>query len=347
MLIIGGYTESIEGSTSSKARGISVYDFFPSDGRIEFLGFTPAINPSYLITDGKRGIVFAVRETEDERAGLTAHRIKRNKSGKVYFEQLADIDLPGKGPCHLSFAEKTVLVASYNSGHVHVVSRDEETGLGELLQTIELTPSTPEAKPHAHCTLYLPAKKQVLVCDLGDDKLKVFDRADDGLLTERPDLALGFAKGEGIRHIALHPDGDLAVVNGEKVGHVHLLDLSGEKPMRATVINALPERVVDQAQGAAIKIGKNGKMVYVSERAFSVVNVLRIDERAKKLVNRDAYPSGGESPRDLTVSPDGEWLLTANTGDHTVGVFRIDPRGGLAHYHTFKKVPSPTCLAWM
>jgi len=348
MLIVGGYTENIEGNTSAKARGISVYDFFPSEGRIQFLGFTPADNPSYVITDRKRSIVYAVHELPEERgAGVSAHRISRNQKGKVRFEQLSKTDLPGDGPCHLAFAGNTVLVSSYNSGHLHVVSRKEDGSLGEMLQTIKLSANQAERPPHAHCTVYLADRNQVLLCDKGDDRLKVFDRAEDGRLTERPELALTFPEHEGPRHIALHPDGQLAVVNGECVGRVHLVDLSGEKPLRANVANALPERVIDEAKGAAIKIGTNGKMVYVSDRAFSVVTALRIDERDKKLVVRDTFPSGGESPRDVSVSPKGEWLLSANTADHSVGVFRIGSRGELVHYHTFKKVPSPTCLAWL
>jgi 6-phosphogluconolactonase (cycloisomerase 2 family) len=49
----------------------------------------------------------------------------------------------------------------------------------------------------------------------------------------------------------------------------------------------------------------------------------------------------------VLVAPKGQWLLAANTNDSTVGVFRIDPRGGLIHYHTFRKVPSPTSFAWL
>ncbi len=348
MLLIGGYTNHDNPAVpKGKARGISAYDFFPTDGRIQFLGFAPAVNPSYLLTDRKRSIVYAVRETtEQQGAGVTAHKITRDKRGKVKFELLSDIPLLGDAPCHLSFAGNTLLISSYDSGTLHVIKRQEDGRLGKELQTITLTAQAGK-QAHPHCTVFVPEKNWVLLVDLGDDKLKVFNRGQDGQLTYLPEADLAFPDGEGPRQVALHPEGNLAVVNGERVGRIHLIDLSGDKPLRANVANALPERVIEEANGAAIKLSTNGKMVYASDRAFSVVTVLRIDERDKKLVVRDTYPSGGESPRDLSPSPKGEWLLTANTIDSTVGVFRIDPRGGLAHYHTFKKVPSPTCLAWL
>ncbi|TXF89660.1 lactonase family protein [Neolewinella aurantiaca] len=348
MLIIGGYTERMDEDTPGKARGISVYDFFPSEGRIQFLGFTPAKNPSYVITDRKRSVVYAALENDQgEGAGVSAHKVNRSKQGKVWFDDLGKVDLPGDGPCHLSFAKNTVLVSSYGSGHLHVIRREEDGSLGEIIQTIALSSEDTDRGPHAHCTAYHEAREQVFLCDKGDDKLKVFDRAEDGTLTERPELALDFQEHQGPRHITLHPDGQLAVVNAELIGHVHLIDLSGEKPLRANRMNYLPERVLDEASGAAIRLSTNGKMIYTSDRTYSVVTALRIDEKAKKIVLRDTYPSGGESPRDLNLSPSGEWLLTANTADHTVGVFRVDPRGALTHYHTFKKVPSPTCFAWL
>jgi len=348
MLLVGGYSTDIPQGPKGKARGISAYDFFPVDGRIEFLGFAPAINPSYLLTDRKRDIVYAVRETNgSNNAGVTAHKISRNKRGKVKFELLSDLPLASDDPCHLAFAGETLLVSSYSSGHLHVIERKEDGSLGAEIQTITLESAGEGKTPHAHCALLVPKKNWVLLCDLGNDQLKVFDRAEDGLLTARPELDLQFQDGEGPRHIVLHPDGDLAVVNGENIAHIHLIDLTGDKPLRATVANALPERVIDEANGAAVRIGTNGKMIYASDRAFSVITVLRIDERAKKLVVRDTFPSGGESPRDVIIAPKGQWLLTANTHDSTIGVFRIDPRGGLIHYHTFRKVPSPTSFAWL
>ncbi|WP_020567669.1 lactonase family protein [Neolewinella persica] len=348
MLLVGGYTTNIPQGPKGKARGISAYDFFPTDGRIEFLGFTPALDPSYLLTDRKRSIVYAVQEVAGNgSAGVTAHKISRNNRGKIKFELISDFTLASEDPCHLAFAGNTLLVSSFSSGHLHVIERQEDGRLGAELQTVTLEASKEGKMAHAHCALLVPKKNWVLVCDLGNDLLKVYDRAEDGTLTGRPELDLPFQEGHGPRHIALHPEGDLAVVNGENVGQVHLIDVSGDRPLRATTANALPERVIEEASGAAIRFGSSGKMIYTSDRTFSVVTVLRVDERGKKLVVRDTFPSGGESPRDLIVSPNDQWLLTANTHDSTVGVFRIDPRGGLVHHHTFRKVPSPSSLAWL
>lgn len=343
MLLIGGYTEP-----DGKARGISAYDFSPSQGGIHFLGFTPAVNPSYLLTDQKRSIVYSVREKgADAGAAVVAHGVQRGKGRRATFTPLGETALPGCDPCHLAFADDTLLVSSYTSGHLHVVRRQPDGRPGELLQTINLKTRNENRDPHAHCATYVARRNQVLVCDLGDDRLKFYDRGADGTLTPREDLYLAFPDGEGPRHLAVAPDASFAVINGEKCARVHLVDLTADRPYCVTHNNFLPERLLDQSWGAAIRLSANGKMIYVSERTFSVVTTLRVDQQAGKLVMRDSYPSGGEGPRDIILSPAGDWLLTANEQDHTVGVFRVAPKGGLTHYHTFKKVPSPTALAWL
>ena len=348
MVLIGGYTERMDADTPGKARGISAYDFHPgAGGELHFLGFAPAVNPSYLRPDRKRGVVYAVSERESSNhACVTAHRVRRNRKGKVEFEKISEVLIKGDHPCQLTLAGGTLLVSSYTNGMLHVIGRAQDGALTEVLQDIQLTTSTGRG-PHAHCTAYDRARQRVYLCDLGDDKLKTFTRAEDGRLTHVPGLDLSFATGEGPRHVVLHADGDHALVNGECIGVVHLVDLTGEAgPAIVHTANALPERVIDEASGAAIRIGPKGKMVYVSDRTFSVINRLRLDVKAGKLSFRDSYASGGESPRDFSISADGEWLLAANSVDSTVGVFRVDPKGNLTHYRTVKGVPTPTSIAW-
>ncbi len=347
MLLVGGYTTAEEGTPGAKARGISAYDFSSTDGSLRFLGYAPAVNPSYLITDRRRDIVYAVREvSQSAGAALTAHRVSQDRRGKVSFELISEHTLAGDDPCHLAFAGNAIVVSCYTSGTLFVFSRREDGAIDEEIQQLTLS-STNGNPSRAHCAAFQESKDRLLVCDMGAQQLAVFDRGEDGLFLHQKDKDLTFKDASGPRHIALHPEGKLAVVNGEHLGVVHLLDVSGEKPLIFHTANALPERVIDEANGAAIRLGHNGKMVYCSDRAFSVLNSLRIDERAKKLIFRDTFPSGGEHPRDLAISPSGEWLLAANTMDHTIGVFRIDPKGSLIHYHTFKKIPSPTSLAWI
>ncbi len=346
LLLVGGYTIKMSDDAPGKARGISAYDFSVRDGHLEYRGFGTAINPSYILTDDKRQLVHAVRECPDEfDPGVSTFKVTRAKGGKISFEHLGDVTLSGDHPCHLAFAGRTLIVSCYTSGSVHVFSVRDDGTPGESLQRLQLEPR--QREPHAHCALYDGPRSRVYICDLGSDCLRTFDRDQDGRLTERPEFSIDFAGGDGPRHLAMHPSGDYLLVNCEHRGRVAMLDLRGEGPREIVNVPSLPERAVEGASGAALRLGHGGRNLYVSERNYSVITSLRVELQRPDLQLRDTVPSGGLRPRDIILSPDDRWLLAANLKDHSLGVFQVGPGGGLRLNHIVKKVPSPTSLCWM
>ena len=333
--------------TPGKARGISIYDFDPHEGRINFNVFVKDDNPSYVITDRARSIIYSVCEhAAGEGAAVCAHKVKPGKEGKARIEAIGKVDLQGSDPCHLSFADRSLAISCYSSGQLIIVPLAKDGSLTEVSQTFDFNTSN-QRDSHIHCSVYQAAQQRLLITDLGDDKIKVLERKADGAFTYAADLDVAVHDCHGPRHITIQPNGHYAVVNGECRGFVHLLDISQRTIRRVHSVGALPERVVDQAKGAALRMCNKGKMVYVSDRNFHVINALRLDRRSGALRFRHSTPSGGEHPRDFILSPDGEWLLTANLKSSSVGVFKVDPKGALTHYHTFAKVPTPTSLAWL
>ncbi|MBB4078542.1 6-phosphogluconolactonase [Lewinella aquimaris] len=348
LLLVGAYTLDMEDGVPGRARGISAYDFYAGEGRLEFRGYTPTVNPSYLWVDEARKIVYAIRECPQEGGpGVVAYRVIRERNRSVTFEKINDVHTPGDHPCHLMGIDDTLVVSSYTSGTLDVFARGTEGELGEHLQHIELPPVRPGHPPRAHCTAFDRRRNRAYVCDLGSDRLLVFDRSGDGCLTLLADHGVELPEGSGPRHLALHPSGDYATIICEYHGITLLVDLKEDKPRLVKSALYLPERAVDRASGAAITTDASGKNVYVSDRKYSVVTALRLDVREPRYQPRDTYPSGGERPRDINLSPDGQWLLTANVSDHTIGVFRVQAGGVLQLHHVVKKVPSPTCLKWM
>ena len=348
LLLVGAYTIDMNEDAPGKARGISAYDFSPASGQLTFRGYAPTTNPSYLWIDEKRRMVYAVRECPDpDGPAVVAFQLARRKDGSVAFTPAGESRLHGDHPCHLVGIGDTLVVSSYTSGTVDVFAKGADGIPGELLQHITLHLAGTNEQPHAHCAAYDARRNRVYICDLGGDRLRVFQREVDGRLTALREHGIDFAHGAGPRHIALHPGGDFAVVVCELKGICALIDLRPERPRIVHHTLYLPERVMDQASGAAIRMDEAGKNVYVSDRNFSVVTALRLDVHAPSLTTRETYPSGGDRPRDIGLSPNGQWLLTGNLKDHTIGVFRRGAGGGLQLHHVVRKVPSPTCLKWL
>ena len=351
LLLVGAYTKDMDELTPGRARGVSAYDFAPATGQLTFRGFVATTNPSYLWIDRDHRVVYAVRECpHDDGAAVVAFRVVRQPDRRIAFESLGEALLEGDHPCHLVGVDRTLIVCSYTSGTVDVFARNGGQGPGALLQHIELPGAGARADqpPRAHCAAFDPRRNRVYICDLGSNRLRVFDRRPtDGWLTLLPDHGLDFDHGTGPRHITLHPGGDYATVVCELRGICVLVDLRQDRPRFVHSIPYLPERALEEASGAAIRTGAAGRHLYVSDRTFSVITALRLDVQQGRLTARETYPSGGERPRDLVVSPDGDWLIAGNLKDHSLGVFRRSPGGGLKLYHVVKKVPSPTCLKWL
>lgn len=346
LLLVGGYTLDMGPEVPGRARGISAYDCSDQDGSLTLRGEVEAINPSYLTVDSRLKVVYAVREcTKKDGAGVAAYRIKRESGQRIHFELLSDHGLAGDHPCHLTIAERSLIVSSYTSGTIHVFSLTEEGAIEGLIQEVDI--NTARGESHAHCAAYDPLHSRVYVCDLGADKVVAFDRSPDGKLHYLPKADLLFPEGAGPRHIVLSSDGQNGFVNCELKGLLYLLRLSDAGPAIVDQTLYLPERACPDASGAALRLAPSGRDVYVSDRTFSLITALKFDPSKSKVKFRDTYPSGGERPRDFDLSPDGQWLLAANTKDHKLATFKVGPKGGLNLYQVTTQVPSPTSVAWL
>ncbi len=354
VLLVGGYTQDQGPDTPGKAKGISAYEFLPGEGRLDFRGYTSSLNPSYLAVDGKRKIVYAVNEAgNSEGAAVVAYRVHRQGS-KIRFKEIGRQPVAGDHPCFLTIADRTLLVCSYSSGHLHVYPLDEDGNVGTSRQDIHLRDGKPHGHEcrdtsHAHSVAFDARRDRLYVCDLGCDRLTCFGRGDRKEWVPLPDCTLLLPPngGGGPRHIVLHPNGENAVVDCELLGKAHLLELRDGAPTLIHTENYLPERVEDQAHGAAIRLSPDGKNVFVSDRQFSVITTLRIDERSRSLSFRDTTPCGGEHPRDIILTPDGKWLLSANLASHSISIFATTPKGVLKLMRTNTGIPSPTSMAWL
>ena len=352
ILLTGGYTQRVGEDIEGRAKGISAYAFRPHDGDLRFMGYAPADNPSYLITSRRQGntIVYAVRELAAAAgAGVTAHRLEE-RNGKAVFTLLSEQPLEADDPCHLTVMGDFLVVAGYTSGTLHVLPIHPDGSLGPTVSRLPLLGGGPDderqQQAHAHCVACDPRRSRLYVTDLGSDLVRVFDLSDTGTLHPLPDLNLTIPPGGGPRHIALHPNGDLAVVNCEMKAKVHLVDLTTHPLRIVTTENYLPERVADRASGAAVRLTPDGRYAYVSDRAFGVITQLSLQARKHKLRFQDTVESGGDKPRDFNLSPDGKWLVAANMQSHNLAVFAVGSKGELTHYRTVTGVPSPTCVGW-
>ena len=76
---------------------------------------------------------------------------------------------------------------------------------------------------------------------------------------------------------------------------------------------------------AAIRLFKNH--LYISIRGSDEIVVLEITDSEPRIIQRCS--SGGKHPRDIALSPDGKFLLSANRNSGDVIAFPIDKKTGI------------------
>lgn len=258
------------------------------------------------------------------------------------------------GPCHLVVdgSGSTVVVAHYTAGVVTALPIASNGSLGVPRSVMRhggrsVHPTRQEAS-HPHSVTLSPDNRFIIVCDLGEDR--VYSYALDAaaaLLSPAQSPWVAAAPGAGPRHAAFASDGRHVFVLNELgntlVAYRYAADTGALKEVGA--IGTLPEGYAGESTTAEVKVHPHGPWVYASNRGHDSLAVLAFDGSTEKLSSRDLVPTGGRTPRNFALSPDGQWLVVANQNSHELRVFRCNPdTGELMANGDPVSVPSPVCV---
>jgi 6-phosphogluconolactonase len=336
-VFVGCYTSESGGG----GEGIGLLSRDPATGALSSLGLaarTPS--PSFLARHPVLPVLYAVNELDE--GTVSCWSVAEDGS----LTALAVQSTAGEHPCHLAVSAdgRHLLAANYGSGSVAVFPLDDAGVPGERTDLAALDGKGPDpdrqAGPHAHMVAPDPYSPEVLVVDLGADRVRRY-RLDpvSGRLSTQP-TAVVTEPGTGPRHLTRHPDGALLLV-GELGGTLTWFrpDPDGGR-LRA-------EGDVVTSSGAApvypseIVVGADGRFVHVGNRGPDTVSTFAWDGSTASLVSE--VPTGGAWPRHLALV--GDHLYVANERSHSVSAFRVDPATGVpAPVGEPTAQPSPTCI---
>lgn len=347
--------------TSGKSKGIYVSRFDPVTGKLtepELAAETK--NPSFLALHPTGKFLYAVGEVNDalgQRAGAVNAYSLDARTGKL--TPLNQQTSGGTGPCHVAVdaTGKCVLVANYGSGSIAVLPIKAEGSLGFAATTIQHTGSSVnprrQAGPHAHFITPAPGNRFALTCDLGLDKVLVYqlDAAAAKLTTNQPPHAV-VPHGAGPRHLTFHPNGKFAYVINEMTLTVTTFsyDAKAGTLFEEQNVSTVPAdyAITEKDSGAEIAVHPNGKFVYGSNRGPDNIAVFTVDTKTGKLTLVQNQSTQGKTPRHFAIDPSGKWLLAENQNSDSVVVFAIDAATGrLNPTGQSVTVGSPVCAVFV
>ena len=323
--------------TRRLSKGIYKADFDTKTGQLANLElFATEPSPTYLAFDQQQHLYTV--GSQDGLGGIAAYKTDGTLLNHVVEE--------GAPHCYVAVDEKRNLVygANYHKGQVLVYQRQAD---GSLIQT-DLDqhsghgPHENQTSPHVHFTNLTP-DQYLITCDLGTDEVTTYDVSLEGKLSK---LSTYHSQaGAGARHIVFHHHYKIAYLICELNSTIEVLIYDGVGEFeRMQVISTLPDGYEDFNATAAIRLSKDGKYLYASNRGHDSIAVYTIlADGSLELL--EIVPTHGQNPRDFDLTPDQEFLIAVHQDSDNATVYKRNPESGrLAELSNDFHVPEAVCI---
>lgn len=260
---------------------------------------------------------------------------------------------PASSPSHLAVdaTGRSLLAANYRDGFVAAIPIRDDGTLGAPA-SIRHEGSGPnrerQEKPHVHSVTLSPDNRFVIVADLGTDRVHSYalDAAAARLSPAVPPFAT-VPPGAGPRHTKFSRDGKRVYVTNEMAGSVTVFDYAaatGALTAKQTIAT-VPADYTGLKWNAEVRVHPNGKFLYNSNRGHESIAVFAIAPDTGLLTLLEIVPSGGKTPRNFALSPDGRWLVCGHQDTPLLTVFAVDATTGrLTRTPHTANVPACVCV---
>lgn len=345
--------------TGGKSQGIYACELDGATGALRQLGVTSGIkNPSFLAIHPSHRFLYAVSEVDrfaDASGGaVTAFSLD---PATARLSELNSESSGGAGPCHLVVDRegKNVLVANYGAGSASVLPIGDDGKLKPASSRVQHRGSSINQQrqegPHAHSINLDRDGRFAFVADLGLDQVLIyrFD-PEHGKLTPNDPPYTAVAAGSGPRHFAFHPSGRFAYAINEMKSTITAFryDAQQGKLTEVQTVSTLPADFRGENTTAEVQVHLSGKFVYGSNRGHDSIAAFVVDETSGRLTPRGHQATGGRTPRNFGIDPNGKFLLACNQDSDSIHVLRISAKDGtLEATGKHIEIPMPVCVKMM
>ena len=284
-------------ASAAEDGGIYKYEL-SEEGKLTELASIPLQKPYYFVKRGE--ILHTILRSPDGfsgNGGYLAVSADLTSAGEIH-------TTGGVGACHLEVTDEGIYATNYFSGSVTRI--DVRTLVHE--KTEHNHPGRQDT-PHAHFVKQTPDGKYLAVCDLGLDKIIVYDKE----LNYVSDVSV--PDGAGVRHLVFSNDGKYAYTANELDSTTSVLAYGEGK---FTLLNTVAVDSAVENYPGAIRLSPEGDKLYVSQRGLDGISVFDVDGGS---ISQSGFTScHGCWPRDFALSPDGRFIVCTNERGNNVTV---------------------------
>lgn len=236
----------------------------------------------------------------------------------------------GKTPCHLTLSPdgRFLYTANYSSGSVSELRLAEgiPTGRPRIIRHTGRGVTPRQKSPHPHFVGFDAAGKQLYVCDLGADRIFVYDWTPEAGIKTPAAEKIALPPGSGPRHLVFAPDGNTLYVADEldSTAASFVRDAADKRWRLGEVHSTLPDEANKNGNyPGAIKITADGRHFFVANRGDDSVAVFVTQGGGEFRLVR-TVPSGGEYPSDLLLLNGDRLLVVSHQKSGGITSFEIE-----------------------
>lgn len=318
MMLVGTYTDG-------GSKGVYSYNFNQETGEAEALNVLALKNPSYLTISHDGRLVYAVSETNDDKASLNTIRLNPRTGDMQLLESSA---VMGGDPCYVATNGKTVLTANYSGGSMSVFNLTQQGTKPELATRFLGTTGGPDLTrqdmPHVHCACFTPDGQYALATDFSADRILSYRLAGQKLIANG--VAANVSADSGPRHLVFSSNGRFAYLMSELSGKVTVFSYAHG---RLKVLQEIVSDSVGARGGADIHLSPDGRFLYSCNRLKAEGIAIFAVNSQTGLLSRVGYQPTAAHPRQFNITPNGRYLLCCCRDSNKIQVFRRDKYTGL------------------
>ena len=348
---VGTYTTIQPHVPGACGKGVSVITLNNESGELTLVStYTEIDDPTYLCWYAEGRKLYAVTEDPNTNGRISSFTI----SSSLNLSREIVVEGPGKAGCHLTVLPdiNRIFAASYLDGSIAGYMLDDNEP-GTPVFKAAYSGSGPNAArqegPHAHQILRSPDRRRLYTCDLGSDTIWMHSLDSEGNAGSASQ-ALKVPAGYGPRHLAFDPGVPFAYILCELMPKLITVRINPADGIMEVVSE---QDTVKSPRGnpsnpAAIKIHPSGKTLAVTNRFQDTIALFEINTTGSfpNPVLAEEFDCRGKTPRDITFTRDGGWLLIANQDSDNIECRRFNSRTGLpeAYWARGLKTGSPVCI---
>ncbi|MEG0250722.1 MAG: beta-propeller fold lactonase family protein [Peptostreptococcus sp.] len=301
-IYLGGYTRKTN-------KGIHILKIDKNNDKLNEVEFIREEGATFLALSRDRKKLFSI--TTREEGGVASYKLENGR-----YNLVDTVGYMGKSPCHIYFDERQSIIyaSNYHLGRLDIIKVDDNLEM-KIINTINyfghsiVSPDQDSSK--CHMAIKDKDDEYLIVVNLGADCIYSYKMYEDG--SYKLVGMYNTKAGMGPRHLVFDREGEYAYIIGELNSSIDVVKYNRKMGTFKFIrnVSTLPEGYEGENTASAIKISKDNRFLYASNRGHNSIAVFKIIENSK-LELLQIEKTKGDTPRDFALIKDEEMILVGH-----------------------------------